>query len=139
MVVVVTLAVGLLGGVMFMGLINGWVKQRVHDSIYNEIAHVQIHNPKYLLNEETQNYITDYPSVTADLDTIKNVKGYSGRIKIFGMAQSDRASGGIVVMGVNPKEEKTVSEYIKICLLAIFWMETIESLPLLLAARWQKP
>jgi ABC-type lipoprotein release transport system permease subunit len=113
MVVVVTLAVGLLGGVMFMGLINGWVKQRVHDSIYNEIAHVQIHNPTYLLNEETQNYITDYPSITAVLDTIKNVKGYSGRIKIFGMAQSDRASAGIVVMGVNPKEENTVSEIYK--------------------------
>ncbi|BDX37512.1 ABC transporter permease [Tenuifilaceae bacterium CYCD] len=120
MVVVVTLAVGLLGGVMFMGLINGWVKQRVHDSIYNEIAHVQIHNPKYLLNEETQNYITDYPSVAAVLDTIKNVKGYSGRIKIFGMAQSDRASGGIVVMGVNPKEEKTVSEIYKNMLVGDF-------------------
>lgn len=120
MVVVVTLAVGLLGGVMFMGLINGWVKQRVHDSIYNEIAHVQIHNPKYLLNEETQNYITNYPSVTAVLDTIKNVKGYSGRIKIFGMAQSDRASGGIVVMGVNPKEEKTVSEIYKNMLVGDF-------------------
>lgn len=120
MVVVVTLAVGLLGGVMFMGLINGWVKQRVHDSIYNEIAHVQIHNPKYLLNEETQNYITDYHSVTAVLDTIKNVKGYSGRIKIFGMAQSDRASGGIVVMGVNPREEKTVSEIYKNMLVGDF-------------------
>lgn len=110
LIVVATLAVGLLGGVMFMGLINGWVEQRMHDSIHNEIAHIQIHNPQYLLNEETQHYISDYPSIITMLDTMKSVVGYTGRIKVFAMAQSDRATSGIVVMGINPTEEATVSE-----------------------------
>lgn len=110
LIVVATLAVGLLGGVMFMGLINGWVEQRMHDSIHNEIAHIQIHNPQYLLNEETQHYISDYPSIITALDTMKSVIGYTGRIKVFAMAQSDRATSGIVVMGINPTEEATVSE-----------------------------
>ncbi|HPI45179.1 MAG TPA: hypothetical protein PLH91_08100, partial [Tenuifilaceae bacterium] len=110
LIVVATLAVGLLGGVMFMGLINGWVEQRMHDSIHNEIAHIQIHNPQYLLNEETQHYISDYPSIITTLDTMKSVVGYTGRIKVFAMAQSDRATSGIVVMGINPTEEATVSE-----------------------------
>lgn len=93
-----------------MGLINGWVEQRMHDSIHNEIAHIQIHNPQYLLNEETQHYISDYPSIITTLDTMKSVVGYTGRIKVFAMAQSDRATSGIVVMGINPTEEATVSE-----------------------------
>ena len=82
----------------------------MHDSIHNEIAHVQIYNPQYLLNEDTQHFISNYDSITAVLDTMRNVVGYTGRIKVFAMAQSDRATSGIVVMGINPKEEATVSE-----------------------------
>lgn len=40
MVVVVAVALGLWGGVTAMALINGWVKQRIADSIQNEISHI---------------------------------------------------------------------------------------------------
>lgn len=108
MVVVVAVALGLWGGVTAMALINGWVKQRIADSIRNEISHIQFHNPDFLLNEEVDKTFA-FDSVSAVLDTIPQVVGYSGRLKVFSMAQTDRANSGLMVMGVNPKQEKRVS------------------------------
>lgn len=108
MVVVVAVALGLWGGVTAMALINGWVKQRIADSIMNEISHIQIHNPDFLLNEEVDKTFA-FDSVSAGLDSIRQVVGYSGRLKVFSLAQTDRANLGLMVRGVDPKQENRVS------------------------------
>ncbi|HRX32346.1 MAG TPA: FtsX-like permease family protein [Tenuifilaceae bacterium] len=128
MIVVAAIAVGLFGGVMAVGILNGWINQRVHDSIYNEIAHVQIHNPEYLLNEETNLYINNTNEILAVTDTMKDVKGVSARIRLFCMAQSDRATTGMVVMGINPTDEEKVSQiYRKI--IAGEYVDTTHQIP----------
>lgn len=109
MVVIIAMAIGLFGGVLTLGILNGWIEQRIRESIYNEISHGQLHNPEYLLNEETQHYIDNYEQIAALLDTLHAVKGYSGRVRIFTMAQSDRASTGLITLGVNPNDETTIS------------------------------
>lgn len=108
MVVVVAVALGLWGGITTMAILNGWVKQRLNDIIRNEISHIQIHNPDFLLNEEVDKTF-DAKSVSAVLDTFPGIAGYSARLKIFSMAQTDRASSGLIVLGVDPKKERTVS------------------------------
>lgn len=108
MVVVIAIALGLWGGVTSMALINGWVKQRMNDSIQNEISHIQIHNPQFLLNEEVDKTF-NADSITSLLDTLTGVSAYSARLKIFSMAQTDRANSGLIVLGVNPQNERKVS------------------------------
>lgn len=108
MVVVVAVALGLWGGVTAMALINGWVKQRIADSIQNEISHIQIHNPDFLLNEEVDKTF-NFDSVAATLDSTKGIIGFSGRLKVFAMAQTDRANSGLVVLGVKPTSERSIS------------------------------
>ncbi|HOK85239.1 MAG: ABC transporter permease [Bacteroidales bacterium] len=108
MVVVVAVALGLWGGVTAMALINGWVKQRIADSIQNEISHIKIHNPDFLLNEEVDKTFS-FDSVAATLDSTKGIVGFSGRLKVFAMAQTDRANSGLVVLGVRPSSERSVS------------------------------
>lgn len=108
MVVVFAIALGLWGGVTSMSLINGWVKQRMNDSIRNEISHIQIHNPQFLQNEEVDKTF-NADSIISFLDTLTGVLAYSARLKIFSMAQTDRANSGLIVHGVNPVSEHAVS------------------------------
>jgi len=109
-VVVIALVLGIFGGVMATGIMQGWIAQRVHDCIYNEVSHTQIHNPQFMLNEEIQYTILNYDKVVTTLDTMKGVVAYSPRVKIFAMAQSDWAASGLVIKGVDPTREMKVSE-----------------------------
>ena len=52
LVVIIAVTLGIISGVLIVGIMEGWVKQRLHDAIYNEVSHVQVHNTEYLKNEE---------------------------------------------------------------------------------------
>ncbi len=110
LVVIIAIILGIFGGVMATGIMQGWIEQRVHDAIYIEVSHVQIHNQQFLLNEEMQHTIVDPEKVFATLDTAVGVTAYSPRVKVFAMAQSDWAASGMVIKGVDPEKESRVSE-----------------------------
>jgi len=110
LVVICAVLLGLFGGVFAVGIMNGWIEQRMHDAIYNEISHVQIHNPKFMQNEELNLSIQDYGSVTAVLDTMSDIKAYAPCTKVFAMIQSDWSSYGGIIRGIEPEKEKNVSE-----------------------------
>lgn len=110
LVVIIALVLGIFGGVMVIGIMNGWIDQRVHDCIYIEDSHTQIHNPQFMLNEEIQHTVLGYDMIVNILDTMKGVVAYSPRVKLFAMVQSDWAASGLVIKGVDPEREKKVSE-----------------------------
>ncbi len=101
---------GIFSGVMATGILQGWIEQRIHASIYNEVAHVQIHNTEYLQNEEIQFTISDYQQVASVLDTVPEVIVWSPRVKLFAMAKTSWAASGFVLRGVDLEKEKGVSE-----------------------------
>ena len=52
LVVIVAVTLGIISGVLLVGIMEGWVRQRLNDAIYNEVSHIQIHNNEYIKNEE---------------------------------------------------------------------------------------
>jgi ABC-type lipoprotein release transport system permease subunit len=110
LVVIVAVMLGIFGGIMATGIMNGWIEERIHACIYNEVAHVQIHNPEYLNNEEMQFTVKRYDSVCKILDTIPEVLAYSPRVKLFALAKTSWAASGFVLKGVEPDRENQVSE-----------------------------
>ena len=113
LVVIIAVMLGIFGGVMAMGIMQGWIEQRIHASIYNEISHVQIHNPKFMYNEEIQYTIKDYGKITSILDTMSGVVAYSPRVKLFAMAKTAGAATGFTLKGVDAEKEMQVSEIYK--------------------------
>lgn len=109
-VVIIAVMLGIFGGIMAIGIMQGWMSQRIHEAIHNEISHVQIHNPDFLNNEEIGLTINNYEKVKAVLDTANGVVAYSERVKIFAMAQTDWSSSGIIIKGIDPEQERRVSE-----------------------------
>lgn len=110
LVVIIAVMLGIFGGVMATGIIQGWIEQRIHDNIYNEVSHVQIHNEEYMKNEEIQHTISEYQKVTNVIDTIAEVTAWTPRVKLFAMAKTSWAASGFVLRGVDPEKEKAVSE-----------------------------
>jgi len=109
-VVIAALIIGIFGAVMLVGIMEGWVAQRTHDSIYKEISHIQVHHPEYLNNEELKYTVNNYHDIISTIANQPGVIAWSARTKMFCMAQSDWSSTGLIVKGVDPEKEKMVSE-----------------------------
>lgn len=113
LIVISAVMLGTAAGVFTSGLMNGWVDQRVQAAINIEQSHIKLFNPEFLKNEELANYIKGVTPVEIYLKVNKKIKGYSKRIKIMSMAATSRGNTALMLLGVNPDDEKVVSELYK--------------------------
>lgn len=111
LVVIFAITFGLLGGIFSSAVMKGMAEQRMKEAVSRETAHLQIHNPKYIEDNEIKYTINkESEGLASVLDSISGIKAWSARIKFLGMGNSANASTGIMVYGVNPEKEKLVSE-----------------------------
>lgn len=113
LVVIVAATLGIISGVLVVGVMEGWVKQRLHDAIYNEVSHIQIHNAEYLKNEEIYLTVEDTSELIAAINNLPEIKGWTARTKMIAMANTPWANTGVYVYGIDPEREKQVSEIYK--------------------------
>ncbi|MCB9247857.1 MAG: hypothetical protein H6613_04585 [Ignavibacteriales bacterium] len=52
LIVILSITIGLIGGLFYLAFSNGMVQDQIGSSIKTEISNIQIHNPKYLINDE---------------------------------------------------------------------------------------
>lgn len=109
-VIFLSIAVGIIGAVVADGFMEGMTEQRANSAIANEVSNIQIHNPKFLLNQEVKYTIPEAQKIIKKIETLPEVKGVSLRLKINAMAASANAGAGISLFGVQPAAEKKVSD-----------------------------
>jgi len=109
LIVICSITLGTVAGVFVAGLMNGWVDQRIKDVIYTQMSHIKLRNPNYLINEESQYTISDYQQITSFIDTASEVKNWCSRLTIMAMATTSRGSCGLILKGIDPENEKRVS------------------------------
>lgn len=110
LVILIAITLGLLAGVFSVGVMMGMVEQRVESAIHNEVSHVQVHNPKFLENDEMEYTIANLGKIQSALKNNPQVRGVSTRLKINAMANTSGNSSGVTILGVHPEQEKTVSD-----------------------------
>jgi ABC-type lipoprotein release transport system permease subunit len=110
LVVIVAVTLGIISGVLLVGIMEGWVKQRLHDAIYNEVSHIQIHNNEYIKNEEINLTVRNFDEIIRSIDSLKEISGWVKRTKIVAMANTPWANTGVIIYGVDPEKEKRVTE-----------------------------
>jgi ABC-type lipoprotein release transport system permease subunit len=113
LVVIVAVTLGIISGVLLVGIMEGWVKQRLHDAVYNEVSHIQIHNNEYIKNEEIGLTIRNLDAITRSIDTLKELSGWVKRTKIIAMANTPWANTGVIIYGVDAEKERLVTEIYK--------------------------
>jgi ABC-type lipoprotein release transport system permease subunit len=109
LVVIVAVTLGIISGVLLVGIMEGWVKQRLNDAIYNEVSHIQIHNNEYLKNEDINLTVLGLKELSQSIDSLSGVLGWTTRTKIFAIANTPWANTGIKIYGINPDKEKHVT------------------------------
>jgi len=110
LVVIVAVTLGIISGVLLVGIMEGWVRQRLKDAINNEVSHIQIHNTGYLRNEEIDLSVDNVDQISKSIDTLRQLKGRAARTKIIAMANTPWANTGLIVYGINPDDERKISD-----------------------------
>jgi ABC-type lipoprotein release transport system permease subunit len=113
LVVIIAVTLGIISGVLLVGIMEGWVEQRLHDAIYNEVSHVQIHNTEYLKNEEINLTVRDSAQTIRAIENLPGLKGWVMRTRMISMVNTPWANAGVVILGIDPEKEKKITEIYK--------------------------
>jgi len=109
MVVIVAFTVGIFGGVYMVAFFYGMTDSRIKMAIGNESSHIQVHNPRYLDNNELKYTIDDSYEYVSQIEQIPQVKAVSPRIKILGMASTSGNASGVMINGIDVERERQVT------------------------------
>ncbi|AZQ61072.1 ABC transporter permease [Flammeovirga pectinis] len=109
-ILIASIAVGLLGGIFTMALINGMMESKIQESLITELAHVQIHKKGFEVNNSFSDSIRNFQAVVKVAENDSLTKGCSPRVIVQGMASSANDSQGIKIIGINPTKEFTVTD-----------------------------
>jgi putative ABC transport system permease protein len=110
LVVIAAMASGIFGGVFTWAIYKGMTDRRVKEALTKEVAHIQLHDPKYIENPEVGLTLPGTDEIVRFAEGLPGVKAAAGRIKIVTMISSASASSGVTVFGIDPEKEKSVSE-----------------------------
>jgi ABC-type lipoprotein release transport system permease subunit len=113
LVVIISVTLGIVSGVLVVGIMEGWVAQRLHDAIYNEVSHLQIHNTEYLKNEEIDLTVRDTSEILRAVEVFPGIKDWVMRTKMVAMVNTPWANTGVIIYGVNPDKERQITEIYK--------------------------
>lgn len=108
-IIMASIFVGIIGATMIKGFSVGLADQRAQSSISNRISNIQIHHPKFLLNQEIQYSISEPAQIIDKIKAIDGVKGVSLRIETNAMAASASTGTGVSLYGVLPDDERQTS------------------------------
>lgn len=110
LVVIGAVTIGIISGMLLSGIMEGWVRQRLNDAIYNEVSHIQIHNSDYIKNEEIDLTVRNLDEITRSIDSLKELSGWVRRTKIIAMVNTPWANAGVIIYGVDPEKERLITE-----------------------------
>lgn len=109
LIVILSISLGLLGGLFYLGFSNGMVQHQISSSIKTQISNIQLHHPEYLINDEMKYSIDNPESVINKIKTIGEVKSATYRIKGPAMISSAITGTGVTINGVDPAQEMKVT------------------------------
>jgi len=87
-------------------MVGGYIK----NAIQNETSHIQIHNPKFVEDQDIQFLIEEPDAKLASIQSNEQVKTATLRTSINGMLNSARGARGVNIRGVIPAEEAAVTD-----------------------------
>ena len=113
-VVIGSIALGIFGGLAVISTAKGLAKMRQDKAIKTYVSHIQIHDSNYLDYGRFEDVIQNDKQLIKYLENQKGVY-FSPRLKIESFVQSARGTSGVVLNGINPEQEKQVTNVFEQC------------------------
>ena len=109
-IMIVAIALGLFAGVFTMAFMQGVVDARIESATKSELAHLQIHAPHFLDNNETSVYIQNSHELLGKIEKTEGVVAASQRLVTEPFIMAAHGTGGGKLIGVWPEKEKNVTD-----------------------------
>ncbi len=109
LVVIAAVCIGMTGGIFASALMYGMMDSRIETAISTETAHIQLHNPDFIANQDQEFIIKNANNLKTKISKIEGVNVCS-RLKINAMASSAETGTGIIINGITPVDEILVSD-----------------------------
>jgi len=109
-IMITSIALGLMVGVFYMAFMQGMVDARIESATKSELAHLQIHAPHFLDNNETSLVINDAQKLTSEIQKTSGIKAASYRLVAEPFVMAAHGTGGGRLIGVVPEMEKQVTD-----------------------------
>lgn len=115
-IVISSVAVGVFAMISAMGLLNGIMTQMVDNTINTALGHISIQARGFQNSLRSEHSFVPAEALNASIERMGGPqKGFAPRIKLKGMARSSASSRPIIITGIVPAKERSVShlaEYI---------------------------
>ena len=112
-VILISITLGLCGGILATGIMIGMAESMVNTSIDRNLGHVQIHSTAFKENRSINSVIPGALNLEDSLRSIAGVTGVSARTIIEGMASSPETNSGVQIIGIDPPAESSVTTIAK--------------------------
>lgn len=109
-IMMVAIAMGLFAGVFTMAFMQGAVDARIESATKSELAHIQVHAPHFLDNNETSIYIQNSTTLVAEIEKTAGVVAASERLVTEPFIMAAHGTGGGRLIGVWPEKEMKVTD-----------------------------
>lgn len=113
LVVIVSVSIGIFGGVFAVAVMNGAIEQRVDAALNDEIAHIHVNDPAFRDNYDIKLLVPHPQQVLGTVRETPGVESLTSRILLTGMANTAAKSAGVQILGIDPPEEKEVLQLYK--------------------------
>ena len=108
-VIIFSVAVGIFAGLYSTAFFKGMANQRIRKVIDSELSYLQIHKPGFRETSDFKIYMTGTEKLTEGIARIPQVTGVSNRIVAQAMIASAETATGVIVKGVDIKNETRVT------------------------------
>lgn len=109
-VIMLSVAIGMLAGVAVLALYKGMMKSRVRTVIEAEVAHLQIHNPKFKEDNHPAYLLPGADTLLKKIQLFPGIKLAVPRTIVHGMLSTPTGSAGVQINGVLPSAEYNASQ-----------------------------
>ena len=108
-IMVAAMVFGLLGVILMVGFVKAMTDNMLENAIKYQTAHLQIHNPDFLINEELHAWLPEADAMAAELRVIPGIEGVTVRHVVDGMLASAASTRGVRINGVIAADEAVVT------------------------------
>lgn len=109
-VVITSISIGILGMILSMSFLNGMNNQIVENTISTSLGHIAIHRKGFQETRKLEYFFRPSQQTNKAIAKNKLIKSYTTRVKAQAMLRSSEAAIGVMIFGIDPEREKSVSK-----------------------------
>ncbi len=108
-IMVAAMVFGLLGLILMVGFVKAMTDNMLENAIKYQTAHLQIHNPDFLVNEELGAWLPRADDMAGAIRAMPGVEGVTVRHVVDGMLASAASTRGVRINGIIVADEAAVT------------------------------